>query len=608
MKRIILILLTLATGFVPAPNTMAAVIAPGSLAGRAFIGTMTSPLSERVVVVFGDSTCSNNIGGYGPYTYTNINANHSVLTLVEAEPGDKNGDVSTLHLAFVTDYSGNITGQVAFSGGGSKPLVGTFTLDVAPPTLTFTSPQPGARRSSSVFTASGTANDNVAVAAVYYQLNSGDWTPAGTANAWKTWYATNLSLLVGTNVLNAYAVDTSTNYSRTNTVKFEFVVTNALAMQIVGGGAPQPNYSGRALAINTSYTMKAVPATGFAFDSWSGGVPTSTNRSLTFTMSTNLSITATFKDVQRPVDVILSPTVNKQWTNPVITVTGKARDNVGVSSVWVQINTNDWVEAGMTSSFTNWSATNLTVLSGTNWLRTFALDAAGNASLTNQVKFIGVLAPESLSGYSALAKPTGGKHNLVITWGDSTWSQTGEGADTNADDYCAGTYTYLQTGPHTALLTNIDIGMMSALGTTNVTTVNMTFTGAAAANYSWSTATDSGSGTMTFSHVNNLVPATLAGRTTLARNTLMAYAGDGTFTETKAGSLAGNGTYAFTQFSPTVGILQLNFADANEAGAVAYVELTFTPSTTIHIAQSWYANPAFDSYPDDWGLATGIFR
>ena len=51
-----------------------------------------------------------------------------------------------------------------------------------------------------------------------------------------------------------------------------------------------------------------------------------------------------------------------------------------------------------------------------------------------------------------------------------TWAQTGSGSDMNANDYSAGTYTYIQTGPQTALLTNVDIGMMSALGTTNVTT------------------------------------------------------------------------------------------------------------------------------------------
>jgi hypothetical protein len=72
--------------------------------------------------------------------------------------------------------------------------------------------------------------------------------------------------------------------------------------------------------------------------------------------------------------------------------------------------------------------------------------------------------------------------------------------------------------------------------------------------------------------------------------------------------VAGNGNYTFTQYSPTVGILQLNWTDINDTGDVAYVEVTFTSSTNINVAQSWYANPSFGSYPDDWGLATGTIK
>ena len=608
MKRISLSLLTLAIGFIATLNIFADIVAPDSVAGRAIIGTMTSPKVETVSVIFGDTTFTDSLGEYGTYTWAKLDASHCVLTMTQQEPGDNNGDVSTLDLAFKNNFSGGITGQVAFSGGGSKPLKGTFTLDITGPTLTITSPKSGLHLSSGDFTAVGASKDNVSVASVFYQLNGGVWTPASTTNDWKNWSAGNLHLFPGTNTFSAYAVDTSTNYSGTNTVKFEYVVTNTLTVQIVGKGAPAPNYNGKALAINNNFTMKAVPAPGFAFSYWSGGVPMSTNRSLTFTMSTNLVIIANFRYVARPVNVILFPKVNTQSTNSDIIVTGKAHDNAGVSSVWVQINTNDWAEAGTINSFTNWSATNLTVISGANLVRAFAVDAAGNVSLTNSIKFIGVLAPTSLSGYTAVAKPSNSKQGIVMSWGDDTWAQTGTGSDTNANDYCAGSYAYRQTGPHTALLTNIDIGMMSALGTTNVTAVNLTFTSLTAGNYAWSNGTGSGSGTMTFSRVSNLVPASLAGKTLTARNTKIAFAGDGTFTESKAGSLVGYGTYTFTQYSPTVAMLQLNWTDPNDAGAVAYVEMTFASATNINIAQSWYSNPSFGSYPDDWGLATGTIK
>ena len=266
---------------------------------------------------------------------------------------------------------------------------GVYTVaDVIKPVLTISLSHPGAvtQRLHGDRHREGQA----AVAGVNWQLNGGGWNPAGTGNAWKNWSATNLSLFPGTNVFSAYAVDTSTNYSRTNTVKFEYVVKEPMTVQIVGRGAPAPNYNGKLLAVNTSYKMTAVPAPGFAFGYWSGGVAMSTNRALTFTMSTNLTIIANFKDVARPVNVIVFPTANRRWTNAVVTVTGKAHDNVAVSDVWFQINTNDWAEAETTNQFGNWSATNLTVISGTNLVQAFAVDAAGNVSLTNRVKFRGV--------------------------------------------------------------------------------------------------------------------------------------------------------------------------------------------------------------------------
>jgi hypothetical protein len=549
-------------------------------------------------------------GGLTPYVWTNSSgALPPGLTL--ATSGLITGN-PTASGAF------NFTAQVtdALSATSTQALTLQIVAPSVPPetvkpTLTITSPKSGSHLSNGTMTAAGTAKDNVAVASVYYQLNGGDWTLAGTTSAWRNWSVTNLNLFPGTNVFSAYAVDNSTNYSTTNTVKFEYVVPEPLTIQIVGQGTVLPTYKGKLLTINQGYPLKALPSRGSAFGYWSGGVPMSTNQAIAFTMSTNLTIIATFMDVARPVNAIMFPTPNKKLTTPVLTVTGKAKDNVGVSDVWYQFNNNDWAQAATINNYANWSATNLTLIPGTNLVRTFAVDAAGNVSLTNSVKFIGVLPPESLSGFTALAKPTGSKQGIVITWGDSTWGQTGTSGDTNADDYCAGSYTYVKTGPNTAIMTNVDIGMLSWLGTTNITIVNLTFTSATAANYAWSNGTDSGFGTMTFSRVSDLVPATLAGKTLAARNSTIAFAGNGTYTEPPSpnnGNVQGYGTYTFTQYSPTVAILQLNRTGSNYAGAVVYVELTFTSLTNINIAQSWYTNPLFGSNPDDWGLATGTIK
>ena len=150
--------------------------------------------------------------------------------------------------------------------------------------------------------------------------------------------------------------------------------------------------------------------------------------------------------------------------------------------------------------------------------------------------------------------------------------------------------------------------MMSALGTTNVTVVNVTFTSATSGNYVWSSENDSGSGTMAFSRVSNLVPETLAGKTiqiyqgsTLISTIILGT--DGTFTSTnKNGSHYG--TYALTQFSPTVAILQSYFNDPHDAGGEQCLELTFTSATAGQVIGSYYDNPTYGNNPADIGVGT----
>jgi hypothetical protein len=512
-----------------------------------------------------------------------------------------------------TDGLGNVITNGAtlkFIMASNLTFVANF-VDITKPTLSITNPiKSGEKWSNAVFTVSGKAGDNVAVSNVLVSLNGGSWTSATLFNHGSNW-TEQVTLIPGTNTIVAHAVDTSGNFSLINTVKLDYILSAPLTVQIIGQGTLTPNYNSQFLAIGSSYTMKAAGTNGFHFYYWSGGVPMSANSTLTFTMASNLSIIANFKDVTPPVKpTITFPTANQKWSNSVITVTGKASDNVGVAKVWVQINDGGWSAAGTLNGFTNWSAANLPVNFGTNIVQACAVDAAGNVSLTNEIKFIGVLAPTSLAGYAATAKPSGGKPTLAMTWGDSTWAQTGTGNDTNVNDYCAGSYTYFPTGTNTALLTNVVIGMASALGTTNVTTVDLTFTSATTANYTWSSENDSGSGTMTFSHISNLVPASLAGNTLHVNDANGAAIGaitlynDGTFTKTNANRDTYYGTYTFTQYSPTVAIIQLNHTDSNEAGAVEYIELNFTSATTGNAFGCYYGSPVYGSNPDALGMGT----
>ena len=102
-------------------------------------------------------------------------------------------------------------------------LVANF-VDITRPTLSIVSPTLNQQWSNATFTATGKANDNVAVDSVYYSLNGAPWTNATTLNNWTNWSAS-LPLVPGTNSLQAFAVDTSGNASTTNSVSFEYVAS-----------------------------------------------------------------------------------------------------------------------------------------------------------------------------------------------------------------------------------------------------------------------------------------------------------------------------------------------------------------------------------------------
>ena len=68
-------------------------------------------------------------------------------------------------------------------------------------------------------TLSGTASDNWQVTGVWYQLNGSDWTLAPTTNNWTNW-SQSLPLIMGTNMIKAYAQNMGGNYSPTSSLSF----------------------------------------------------------------------------------------------------------------------------------------------------------------------------------------------------------------------------------------------------------------------------------------------------------------------------------------------------------------------------------------------------
>ena len=314
--------------------------------------------------------------------------------------------------------SGTASGTTAWTANGISLQIGTNVItvtvydtvsntaqavlkviyppDTTPPTLNITAPTTGQRWSNAVFNATGTAGDNVQVSNVWYQLNGLAWSNAVTANAWTNWSAI-LNLVPGTNLLQAYAVDTSGNLSPTNSVSFQFVLTNQLGVRAVGLGTISPNYSNAWLEIGRNYSITSAPASGFVFTNWIistnwiGGV-TVTGTNLQFMMASNLTLQASFVETNKPTLTISTPTPGQHMTNAIANVTGTANDVWMVTAVWYQLTNailpgGTWSLAATTNSNTNWSTT-LTLAAGTNTVKAYAVNLGGNYSATNSVSFV----------------------------------------------------------------------------------------------------------------------------------------------------------------------------------------------------------------------------
>jgi hypothetical protein len=280
----------------------------------------------------------------------------------------------------------NTNKAAAFQMQSNLCVTATFA-DIAKPTLTITAPTANQRWSNEVFTVRGKVTDNNTNGTVWYQLNGGTWT---NASGWTNWSAV-VNLIPGTNNVKAFAVDAGGNKSATNSVNCIRVLTAPFCLNIVGNGKVTGATNNQPLELGKSYLLTTTPGTGWILTNWlvqvEGNTVINTNKAAAFQMQSNLCVTATFADIAKPTLTITTPTLNQRTSNEVFNVTGKVTDNNTNGAVKYQLNGGAWTDA---SGWTNWSAT-VVLTPGTNVLKAFAVDAAGNRSTTNSVTCLYVL-------------------------------------------------------------------------------------------------------------------------------------------------------------------------------------------------------------------------
>jgi hypothetical protein len=210
--------------------------------------------------------------------------------------------------AFATDQPLDYTATLNKTGSAVR--------DLTKPTLSIKSPLTGQRLTNATVTVTGKASDLVAVESVFYNLNNTGWNSADTTNKWATWTVPT-TLKPGTNTVSAYAVDTSDNVSRTNMVKFVYVVAAELTVRTNGSGSINPSYNDKFLDLGANYSMTAKPKVGWQFTNWTDAVgQVITNKpTVKFVMESNLTFVANFWQLPRAKLATTAPDGLKNMTN-----------------------------------------------------------------------------------------------------------------------------------------------------------------------------------------------------------------------------------------------------------------------------------------------------
>lgn len=137
-------------------------------------------------------------------------------------------DVSRTSILFLSVFL-TVTLAACSGGGvassqGSTPTVGLTTTDVAPPTVTISSPVDGSSTAISSITLTGVASDDVAATRVTWRNSTTG--NSGTASGIATWTASGVPLQSGTNTLIVTAQDAVGN---TRSAEITVILTTAPA-------------------------------------------------------------------------------------------------------------------------------------------------------------------------------------------------------------------------------------------------------------------------------------------------------------------------------------------------------------------------------------------
>ncbi|HZM05080.1 MAG TPA: hypothetical protein VFC44_18935 [Candidatus Saccharimonadales bacterium] len=351
-------------------------------------------------------------------------------------------------------------------------------------------------------------------------------------------------------------------------------------------------------------TLRATAAAGYKFLFWTVGAPIQTaSNPYRFSAESSEAWTANFSDVSVPTVAITSPTAKQKVDATLLTVSGTAKNVLGVGTVNLTVNGNR-VPASTANHWTNWSAS-VMLSPGANVISAVALSEAGNPSKAATVTFENTAtgeAPVALAGLVGYVQ-IGNNAPFQVSFGSATFEQFS--ADPNQGSSVS-YYTYTQTGPNTATFITTPLAPPSQSGTGGA---QFTFTSPTAATFSDG---NGNTGTLTLSAGLNLDVSSISGWTITSvdasSNTFTTTFGDGTFTSTDSNGADTSGSYASMQYGPMATMVMETYTDPSNGNlATNYYMVTFTSPGNGSFFSTAYDGAGGGPYYDS-GTFTGAYQ
>ena len=387
----------------------------------------------------------------------------------------------------------NVIAVTAQDGAGNKTtknFTATMT-DGQAPVVTITSPTSAATFStgSENVALGGTASDASGVTQVTWANDKGG---SGIASGTTSWTVPSVALKAGANVITVTARDAAGNSSVDSiTVTLSDAAAPVVTITSPSSSAFTTTSASIALAgtANDAFGVAQVTwsnskgggGTAAGTTSWSvAAVPLAVGVNVITVTAKDASgqagsavVTVTRNDGAAPTVVITSPAANTVTSAETITLTGAAKDDLGVTEVtW----TNNRGGSGRAAGTTSWSIADAVLQGGVNVFTVVAQDGAGNRSSASvtvtrdaQVPTVAIVTPGPATFVTnKLTVALGGKASDDTGVKQVTWQNVrgGSGTATGTTDWSAPSVP-LQLGSNRIIITARD-------GSGNVGTASLT--------------------------------------------------------------------------------------------------------------------------------------